>query len=54
MEQESLHPGGQTVVAVKNDITIEELSERYRNANAVFKPKELIIGEEDECTDEDR
>ena len=32
MEQGSLHSGGQTIVAVKNDITIEELSQRYRNA----------------------
>jgi len=32
MEQGSLHSGGQTIVAVKNDITIEELSQRYRDA----------------------
>lgn len=32
MERGELGPSNQTVVAVKNDITIEELSERYRDS----------------------
>ena len=40
MEQGSLHSGGQTIVAVKNDITIEELSQRYRDATIeIAEPK---------------
>jgi transcriptional regulator with XRE-family HTH domain len=43
MEQGELGPSSQTIVAVKNDITIEELSERYRNAGgaeALPEPEE--------------
>ena len=43
MEQGSLRPGGQTIVAVKNDITIEELSQRYRNAAVeVVEPSDAL------------
>jgi transcriptional regulator with XRE-family HTH domain len=38
-EQGSLHSGGQTIVAVKNDITIEELSQRYHNATVLPEPE---------------
>ena len=47
MEQGSLHTGGQTVVAVKNDITIEELSQRYRNADAVVEIEQPALPESD-------
>ena len=47
MEQGSLYSGGRTVVAVKNDITIEELSQRYRDASAVVEIKQTILPESD-------
>ena len=47
MEQGSLYSGSRTVVAVKNDITIEELSQRYRDASAVVEIKQTILPESD-------
>jgi transcriptional regulator with XRE-family HTH domain len=39
MERGQLQHGGQTVVAIKNDIPIEELSQRYHNATVLPEPE---------------
>ena len=39
MERGEIGPSQQTVVAIKNDITIEELSQRYHNATVLPEPE---------------
>lgn len=49
LERGELTPHSQTVIAVKNDITIEELSQRYRNTGgAILEVEQSALPQSDE------